>query len=192
MINSSIYGGGLYGPSFRGRDRMSTSRPLLGREGGRPRPQPVASPTKPKPKPARPGTPDPMPVNQPTTTPKPKPKVVPKKKLSDLEASLNKVWQIPKLTTPTLLTPTLQTPTLTQATLKDFNVTPIEIGDLPTLEAAPDQAPVVAMPDRQSAEQRRVRLAELSRIKGMKGYGSTLLSGGGRGDTRSVQTRRGV
>lgn len=179
MIDSSIYGGGLFGPTIRtGREPVS---PILGsREGGLPRPRPTLLQPRPVTKP----------VAKPVTggvKPKPKPPAKPKKKANPLD----KVWQVPTLEIPTLVTPDLDVlPELEMAALEDFNITPIEIGPLPTLEAAPDASPTVRMPDRSDASIRRAKLAEIARIKAMRGYGSTLLSGA-RGDTRRVQARRG-
>ena len=193
MINAGIYGGGVYGPSIRGRD----TQPLVGgREG--PRPVRVAPPVGGKPKPRDPLAPDkgdPFPRPRPDGKPKPKGKGGnPKydKALKDLQAQLDKFWAVPKLQVPKLQLPTLAEPTLSTAQLEDFNVQPLAIGNLPTLEAAPEASPVTAIPDRQSAQMRAAKIKEIDRIKSMRGYQSTMLATGPRGDTSRAQTRRGI
>lgn len=174
----SLYGGDIMG-SIRGHERGDT---LLGRDRGAPLRPTGPTPTKPtKPTP---------PTNR--ETPRPRKPVDTKKKPVPIDKALNKLWDVPKLQVPTLLTPNLDvTPELQTAQLQDFNVTPIEIGALPTLEAAPDAAPTVRMPDRQDASIRRSKLSELAKMKQAKGAGSTLLSGKA-GDLRRVATRKGM
>jgi hypothetical protein len=176
MISSGTYGGGLGGPSIRGGREDTNMADALKRladlRAGR-------TPTIAQPKPTSPTAPDKK--NPMRRTPA---------KTKAKTGSIDKVWQVPKFEIPTLLTPKLDvTPTLGTASLQDFNVTPISIGNTPTLEAAPEASPTVRMPDRQDAAIRQAKLAEIAKMKQAKGYGATLLSGG---DSRRVTTRRGV
>ena len=195
-VNSGTYGGGLGGPSIRGdreqrtlAERMKILADL--RAGRSPTPT-VVAPGKP-PKPEKP------------TTAKPKPK-----KSKNPFDTFEKALKTPALTVPTLVQPDLAPiPALQTATLEDYAVTPIAIGDVPVLEDIPDQQPVTEIDDRQSARMRRAKLAEIAKIKGRRGVGTTLLSGpptparatgvpanqmarAQLGDNRTVMTRKGV
>ena len=193
MIDLGIYGGGLYGPSIRSGNTPT----LIGnRETGRlvPRTPAAAAPVAPRRTP--PGKP-----KKPKAKAKPEAKPEAKAKagtssynraLKDLQAQLDKFWAVPKLQVPTLQLPTLAEPELTSADLESFNVQPLAIGALPTLEAAPAASPVTAIPDRHSAQMRAAKLQEIDRLKRMSGYQSTMLATGGRGDTRRALTRKGV
>lgn len=196
-VNSGTYGGGLAGPSIRG-DREGSSladrvKRLADLRAGRA--PTIVTPAKPTG-----GKENPIP------TPKPKPK--PKAKKNPFDTFENAL-KTPTLTVPTLAQPDLlPIPELQTATLEDYNVTPITIGALPTLEDIPDQQPVVEIDDRQSARMRRAKLAEIANIKSRRGVGATLLSGAPTparpngmpanqmaraqlGDNRTVMTRKG-
>ena len=183
MIDLGIYGGGLYGPSIRSGN---TSTLIGNRETGRlvPRTPAAAAPVAPR-------------RNPPGKPKKPKAKAKAgtsnyNRALKDLQAQLDKFWAVPKLQVPTLQLPTLAEPELKSADLESFNVQPLAIGALPTLEAAPAASPVTAIPDRHSAQMRAAKLQEIDRLKRMSGYQSTMLATGGRGDTRRALTRKGV
>lgn len=179
-VNSGTYGGGLAGPSIRsgreGDTLLERMKKLEDLRSGR-------KPTAAKPPVTPPDKENPL---------RPKPSKPPKKKPVSIDKAFSKVFTAPKLQVPTLLTPDLDvTPDLQTATLQDFNVTPIEIGALPTLEAAPEASPTVRMPDRQDAVFRKAKLAEIAKMKQAKGAGATLLSGKA-GDLRRVAVRKGA